>query len=630
MAAQSMSAQRMSGEADPLLAGLHAAVDGQRTPGPELRHALAQLDDPVRLRKIGRMLTRLRPNDGGLRPVRVAVLATGTVGSFEPLLRARLVAAGLQPAIEVGEYGGFRLELPSAAFAAGGDPDLVACLLDESLFLPGDWTPVDLDLLGKHIEARLAELRDMVAATLARTSATMVLHTVPLPEEVRDGVISSRARAALAEQWYRLNAGLLALAQEHRQVVTVDLVSALADAPYAVRDERLHRYADLPYTDGALAILATEVRRVAQARLGLSRKALALDLDDTLWGGVIGEVGAAGVGLGGLYPGNCYLHLQRAVTRLRQQGVILVLLSKNDAEPVQQALSSHPEVLLRPAAFAVTAANWAPKPDNLRHAADTLGLATDSFVFMDDSRVERGQMAHALPDVAIIAADADPAYLVRSLLRPGWFDVVDLTDTDRRRPELYRTRAVRTGFSREFGSTEDYLAALDIQLEVRPVTDFTVPRAAQLAARTNQFNLTGVRFDEATTAGMSADPGYLVASFAVSDRFGDEGVVGALWVQCEPRVWRVLNLVQSCRVLGRGIELAVADWLACQARAAGVDVVEGRFVASGKNGVAAGFWPSAGFTGGAGGVFRLDLSSFSRASPAWITLRDPDNATRTE
>jgi len=610
--------------ADPLLAGLRAVVEDRQAPGPDLRHALAQLDDPVRLRKIGRMLARLRPDGGDLRPVRVAVLATGTVGSFEPLLRARLVAAGLLPTIEVGEYGSFHLEMPTAGFAAGGDPDLVACLLDESLFLPGDWTPVDVDLLGRHIEERLAQLRDMVAASLARTSATLVLHTVPLPGEVRDGVISSRARAALAAQWYRLNAALLALAQEHRQVVTVDLVSALADAPCVARDDRLHRYADLPYTDGALAALATEVRRVAQARLGLSRKALALDLDDTLWGGVLGEVGAAGVQLGGLYPGNCYLHLQRAVARLRQQGVVLVLVSKNDAEPVQQALSSHPEVLLRPAAFSVTAANWAPKPDNLRHAADTLGLGTDSFVFMDDSNVERGQMRHALPGVAVVAADGDPAYLVRSLLRPGWFDVVDLTDTDRHRPELYRARAVRTGFFREFGSTQDYLRALDIQLEVRPATDFTVPRAAQLAARTNQFNLTGVRFDEATTAGMSADPAYLVASFTVSDRFGDEGIVGALWVQREPRVWRVLNLVQSCRVLGRGIELAVVDWLARQARAAGADAVEGRFVASGKNGVAAGFWPSAGFTRTpTDGVFRLDLSGFSGMSPAWITLREP-------
>ena len=152
-----------------------------------------------------------------------------------------------------------------------------------------------------------------------------------------------------------------------------DLVSALADLPFGVRDARLHSYADLPYTDAVLQLLAGQFARVAQARAGLSRKVLALDLDNTLWGGVLGEVGAAGVELGGLYPGKCYLNLQRAVRRLREQGVILVLASKNDPEAVQQALADHPEMLLRSEAFSVTAVNWSDKAGNLRQAADTLG-----------------------------------------------------------------------------------------------------------------------------------------------------------------------------------------------------------------------------------------------------------------
>jgi FkbH-like protein len=615
-------AERETGEAS-LLAALRAAVAAGSAPGPELRHALAQVDDPVLLRRIGRLLADLPAAGGELRPIRVTILATCTVGPFEPLLRASLVAAGLLPVIEVGAYGTFDLALPSAGFAADGDPDIVACLLDESLFLPGDWSP-DAEALRGHVEARLADLRGMVAASLARTSATLVLHTVPLPAEVRDGLIGSRDRAVLTEAWYRLNAGLLELAREHRQVLTVDLVGALAEAPVAVRDDRLHRYGDLPYTDGALLTLAAEVRRVAQARAGLSRKVLAIDLDDTLWGGVLGEVGAAGVQLGGLYPGNAYLQLQRAVHRLHQQGVVLVLASHNDAEPVERALASHPDMLLRPDAFAVRAVNWAPKAGNLRQAADALGLATGSFVFMDDSSRERALMAGELPEVAVVAADGDPAYLVRSLLRRGWFDVLDLTDTDRRRPELYRARAGHTAFAREFVSPEEYLAALDIRVEIRPVTDFTVPRVAQLAARTSQFNLTGARFDAATTAAMSMDPEYLVVSVGVCDRFGDEGVVGALWVRCEPRTWRVLNMVLSCRVLSRGIELAAAGWLVRQARAAGADAIEGSFVLSGRNGVAADFWPQAGFTGPAGdGVFTLSLAEgaeLADPTPPWISL----------
>jgi FkbH-like protein len=626
-----------------LLGSVRAAVREGRAPGVEVRRGLAELTDPALVRQAGRILTGLTaragadrtrtdptgtdpagtdPAGAGLRPVRIAALATFTLGSFPYLLTARLVGAGMLPTIEPGDYGAFELSLASASFAEGGDPDLVACLLDDTFFLPADWDAADTDSIGKHLGARLEELRALVAASLERTSATLVLHTVPLPAEVRDTVISLRGRAALAQAWYGMNAGLLALAEQHAQVVVVDLIGELADAAVAARDPRLHRYADMPYTDGALLALADQVRRVAQARAGASRKVLALDLDNTLWGGVLGEVGAQAVQLGGLYPGNAYTELQRAARRLREQGVVLVLVSKNDPEPVEEALAEHPEMLLRAEAFSVRAVSWSAKAEGLRGAAETLALSTDSFVFMDDSDFERGHVAAELPEVAVVSADGDPAHLVRSLVRPGWFDVLQLTETDRERPRLYQSRAMRAEFSGGFASSEDYLRALDVELLAEPVTGYTVARVAQLAARTNQFNLTGVRFDEAATAAMSADPGHLVAAFSVSDRFGAEGIVGAAWVERRPRAWRVLNFVLSCRVLGRGVELAAVGWLVRQARSGGAEQLHASFVPSAKNSVSADFWPRAGFAPGPDGTFTFALAEAVDPSPAWVRLRE--------
>lgn len=609
-----------------LTARLRAELAAGRTPGPRLRQELLECADPAVARRAGKVLAAL-PESADLRPVTVVVLATGTAGPFRDLLTTVAVGAGLRPVIEVADYGSFEMALAAGRVttAAGGDPDLMSLLIDESLFLPADWSPTDLAGLAEHVQGRLAEVRGLIGAVATAGPATVVLHTVPLPAQLRDGVISLRDRAQVAQLWLKLNDGMLELAREHPQVVVVDLAALLADAPVAARDDRLHRYGDLPYTDGALLLLAQQVRRAAQARAGLSRKVLALDLDNTLWGGVLGEVGVEGLELGSLYPGNGFRQLQLSVRRLREQGVILVLASKNDATLVDEVLAGHPEMVLRSDAFAVRAVNWKAKAENLRAAADSLGLATASMVFMDDSDFERGHVAAENPEIAVVRADGDPAHLVRTLLSTGWFDVPDITETDLRRPELYQARALRSEFSGGFGSSEEYLRALDLSLTAEPITRFTVPRAAQLAGRTNQFNLTGERFDSAATMAMAAAD-HLVATFAVSDRFGDEGIVGAVWVRHDSDHWQVLNLVLSCRVLGRGIELAIAGWLARQARAAGATRIEGRYVPSSKNAVAAGFWPSAGFAADGDGRYVLDLSAEVPDLPDWITLRERSDA----
>ncbi|MBT2396901.1 HAD-IIIC family phosphatase [Streptomyces sp. ISL-100] len=610
-----------------LTAAVRSAVAEGRAPEPATRLAIAALDDPALLRRLGSALKPLDSDAPGLRPVRLAVLGTGTLGALPDLLRATLVGAGLGPTIETGEYGRFEMELTLGSFRGEHDPDGVLCLLSEEFFLPPAPQRMAVKDVVAHIEARTADLRGLLGTAAGGTAATLVVHTVPLSRTVRDAFISVRDRAVLAQAWHRLNAGLLGLAAEDPQLVALDLAGLLALQPTRARDNRLHAFADMPYTDAALLLLAQETRRVLQARAGLSRKVLALDADNTLWGGVLGEVGAHGLQLGGLYPGKAYSALQQAAAGLRDQGVVLVLASKNDADLVDEAITGHPEMKLRPESFSVLAANWDAKAENLRRAAGSLGLGIESFVFMDDSPYEREHVHAELPEVAVVAADGDPAHLAESLLRHGWFDVLELTEADQQRPGMYRSRALRSEYKGAFSSSDDYLAALDIRLTAAPATAYTTGRIAQLAARTNQFNLTGIRYDEVATAAMRDGQDHLVASFSVSDRFGDEGIVGAAWVECGAREWRVLNLVLSCRVLGRGVELAISDWLFQQAAAAGAERVTASFVPSAKNAVAADTWERAGLLpaaqeGDGSRAYARELAELPRTAPAWITFTD--------
>jgi FkbH-like protein len=607
-----------------LLDDLRSAVGDRRVPGPTARQALVSTADPGVMRRAGRLLANLEPWEESLPRGRVAIVATCTIGAFENLLRATLVGGGVLPLIEPAAYGTFEMSLLTAGFAEDGDPDIVVLLIDESYFLPRDWDAADGAALALYLQARLEAFRSLVASCLARSRAALVLHTVPIPNEVLDTLISWRDRASIAQAWHQLNAGLLGLAEEHSQVMAIDFAARLADAPFPARDERMRQYGDIPYTDGALLLLAQQVRRAVQAKLGLSRKALALDLDNTLWGGEVGEVGGACLEIGGLYPGNCYLALQRTVRRLREQGVVLVLASKNDPEVAERVLAEHPEVVLRPEAFSFRAVNWSAKTENMRRAARSLNLSIGSFVFMDDSDFERFQVSSELSDVPVISAAGEPAYLVRSLVQDGWFDVTTLTDTDRQRAELYRARAERSEFETEFETPEKYLRALDIRLEIASATEYTVSRLARLAARTNQFNLTGIRFDEIATAEMIDQSEYLVSSISAADRFGDEGIVGAMWVELGERAWTVLNMVLSCRVFGRGIEFGAVGWLARRARSASAATLNGRYVPSERNGVSAGFWEKAGFTSTGDGEFVLDLEKSTVDVPEWITLCERD------
>ncbi|GAB3176487.1 HAD-IIIC family phosphatase [Streptomyces incanus] len=573
-----------------------AAVGAGRPPAREDLRTLDEDGTASDFFRAGRALRALPHDPARLRRARVGILATGTAGPAEDILRAALVAGDMFPVVETGPYGRFEAELgvPGSAFTEA-DRDVLCCLLDAGYFVPANWDAGDIGTLIDTLRERTRTLCGLASAAASRTTATVVLHTVPLPTELRDSIIGWRQRTALSRHWLLLNAALLELAETHEGIETIDFAGLLAEHAAPAVDDRLRRFADISYTEEALLVLAKEVRRLLRAKLGLSRKVLALDLDDTLWGGVLGEVGAEGVEIGGLYPGNCHRELQKTALRLRSQGVVLVLTSKNDAAHVDEVLAGHPEVVLRPSEFSVRAVNWSAKVDNLREAAGQLGVAPGAFVFMDDSPFERGHVSAELPEVVTVAADGDPAYLVRRLLGGGWFDVMELTETDRQRPELYRARAVRTDFAREFASSEEYLAALGIVVSVTPAGATDVGRIAQLAARTNQFNLTGMRFDAVRTAEMARSDTHLVIGCRVSDRFGDDALVGAAWVDRGEKIWRVRNLVLSCRVLGRGVELAMVSRLARAARLAGATELEGSYVRSPYNDVAATLWTRAGF-----------------------------------
>jgi predicted enzyme involved in methoxymalonyl-ACP biosynthesis len=387
-----------------LVEAVRQAVAAGAVPPPDVRLALAQSSDPAQLAVAGGLLAELRDPVGELRELRLLVAAGCPAGPLAALLRAVLVAAGARP--EVAELEPSRFDPELAAGLPGRSPDLVACLLDEWFFLPDRFDLTDPAPLAAHLNQRLERLAVLTTAVLRSTAATLVLHTVPLPRRLRDTVVGIRARAVLTRLWQGLNTRLLELAETDRRIQVVDLAGLLGTAALAARaagQPDRHRPGRQAYTDGALLLLADEVRRIGQAQLGLSRKLLALGPETGRWSADLG----------------------RTVGLLAEQGVLLLHTDRHSPDPVERVLSERPDMLLCAELFARRVVNWAPKAGNLRRSAETLGLGTGAVVYLTDSDFERGHVAAELPEVAVVDTGGDPALLVDSLLGHGWFDVLE-------------------------------------------------------------------------------------------------------------------------------------------------------------------------------------------------------------
>ncbi|MGB3438344.1 MAG: HAD-IIIC family phosphatase [Actinophytocola sp.] len=613
-------------EVQDLLTRIRAAAAPAAKADPALLADLARVRDLPVLIEAGRLLAAV-PADrlGALRPLRVAITGTFTASGVAPLLRVALLRRGIAPQLHVSGFDQLLTDLtdqesPVARFA----PQVTLCLMHDSWLLPTGWDPTDLDGLANALHGRREMVEGAVTSFVNRGGGTVLVHTVPLsPAEYR-GVVAFDGRAALGRIWRDLNSDLLGMTQRNAAVHTLDLEALLVHTSGAVRDERLYRFAGAAWSSVVEHEYADQAANFCRAVLGMAKKTLVLDLDNTLWGGVVGDDGPAGIQVGELYPGNCYTELQRRAVALRKQGVLLALCSKNEAELVDRVLTEHPGLAIRPADIAAQAVNWQPKDHNLRQLARQLNLGLDSFVFADDSEFECELVRESVPEVTVVHLDGDPADHVGAILGGGHFDVLTTTATDRERTALYQARAERVRSAQEFSSVRDYLASLDVRVTVRAVDEFTLPRLVQLGGRTNQFNMIGTAHPEARTREMTASPDHLVLVFEVADRFGREGIVGGVWVTRYEESWLIENLVMSCRVFSRGVEHTVVAHLADLAARDGALLLEADFRATERNKPAAAFYPEVGFqahrTGEKEIRYVLPLVPRPRIRPEWTEL----------
>jgi FkbH-like protein len=362
------------------------------------------------------------------------------------------------------------------------------------------------------------------------------------------------------------------------------------------------------------------VARMLAAKRGLSAKCLVLDLDNTLWGGVIGDDGLDGIVLGqGSALGEAYLSFQTYVRELARRGIILAVCSKNDEQVAMAPFEKHPEMVLRLSDIACFVANWDDKASNIRRIAATLNIGIDSLVFADDNPFERNLIRREIPAVAVPELPADPALYARCLADAGYFEANRLTQNDLERSEQYQANLKREVMRASVTDLTQYLRSLTMRLEWKRFDSVGLQRITQLINKTNQFNLTTRRYNETEVAAKMKDPALLALQLRLTDRYGDNGIISIVIAQPSngrTSEYLIDTWLMSCRVLGRQVEEATMNLVASLSREMGATSLIGEFRPTPKNSMVSGHYERLGFfcidkSPGDNTYWRLSLSEFS-------------------
>ncbi len=362
-------------------------------------------------------------------------------------------------------------------------------------------------------------------------------------------------------------------------------------------DPKLWYLGKIPFNNEVFLEACRDFKAALKTLTAGAKKIIVLDLDDTLWGGIVGEDGWENLKIGGHDPlGEAYADFQSALKGLTKRGVLLGIVSKNDEPVALEAIKKHPEMKLRLEDFAGWMINWRDKARNLADLASQLKLGLDSVVFIDDSPQERLAIRQAFPEVEVPEWPEDKMLYKKALLGLTSFDAVSLSQEDARRTQMYGSERSRTDSKKNNGSLEDWLRSLDIRITVEELNTANLQRAAQLLNKTNQMNLSTRRMTEAELKEWAAGANRKFFTFRMSDQFGDAGLVGLLSLEREGLKARIVDFVLSCRVIGRGVEGTMVHMAIQEALSWGSEEIYAKFFPTQKNGPCLEFWKNTDFS----------------------------------
>ncbi len=568
------------------------------------------------------LVRRLRGCPPARHKVRVALVGSVTTSLIKSTLESLFFRDGIEAAFYEAPFGGFHQEI------LDDNSGLYRFAPNFAVFLV-NWRDCGIGFFTEDPESAAEncarQFTSLWEKLLARCPCQIVQPAFLPPQEDPLVGLASLLPQGRARVLREVNRRLFEAAPAAVTMLDTERISAQHPGPW--EDRLKWSSAKIHPAPDALPVLAEHIVSCVRASLGLSAKVLALDLDNTLWGGIIGEDGLGGIALGAPSAiGERFQDFQRYVKALKERGILLAVVSKNNPADAEAVFRSHDSSVLKMDDFVAFEANWAPKHENLRKIASRLGLGLDSFVFLDDNPVERATIRNALAEVIVPEISAEPSDSLAALERGLYFQALSLTEEDKARSGSYVARARMEGALSGESDLNAYLLSLDMELSWGPVDESNCVRATQLINKTNQFTLTTRRYTQEQVAGFSRSPKHWLRWFRLRDRFADHGLIAILLATTlEDATWSVDSWLMSCRVIGRGVEEFMFNRLVDTARREGARTISAQYIPTPKNGLVENLLPRLGFAPGpAEGAFHLDLAQ-ARLFPC-VGLREAEKA----
>ena len=562
-----------------------------------------------------RHFTKILPQTPGLRPLRIAIMANGTLNLLADTIYFWLGLEGYAAEVYRCAYNSFRQEiLNSKSEFYAFQPDLVFLLsserdVDFRAIVPGA-SIRDCDAVVSLIAD---EWRSCWTHIRNQRQIKIIQSNFEEPPLRVLGHFEASVPWSRSSLMHALNLTLSEYAQEER--VTVFDLNYIA-ASFGLsrwREERHWHQSKQPFNSNAFGLVSFHLARLVGSMLGSMRKCIVLDLDGTLWGGVIGDDGVEGIRLGDGAEGEAYVAFQGYLKDLMGRGILLAVCSKNELAVAQEPFTKHPGMRLRLDDISCFCANWQNKADNIRHIAKSLNLGLDALVFVDDNPSERELVRAELPEVSVVTMPEDPSDYPAALAAGCFFEATSFSPEDTARVQLYRENAQRNCAMKKAADLNSFLRDLDMVAESGSVDAFHLPRMAQLLAKTNQFHLTTKRYSEAELVDFSNNPNNWVRRFSLRDRIGDHGLISVAILCPEERAMAIDTWAMSCRVFSRGMEEFILQEMIEAARRFKATRLIGRYYPTARNHPVADLYQRLGFqfegSEEAGGRWALDLRS---------------------